>query len=210
MTEPDAAVFWESRYAGGDRIWSGRPNQAVVKTLNSLDPGRALDLGCGEGGDSVWLAERGWQVTAVDIAPAALARAKALADARGLSGGQITWLVEDLSSWQPTTCDYELVAACFLHSPIDFPRTSVLQRAAAAVAPGGYLLIVGHAEAPPWAWAQGHADHHFPSPTEELSTLQLDDANWETVIGEVLPREATGPDGQAATLHDTVVFVSRH
>ena len=196
MTDDDPAALWNSRYAERDQIWSGEPNQALVLAAGSLRPGRALDLGCGEGADAVWLAERGWNVTAVDIASTAVTRAKALATGRDVPENRITWLVEDLATWEPTG-SYELVSACFFHSPVDFPRTTVLQRAAAAVAPGGDLLIVGHAEPPPWAESHSHADHRFLSSAEELAELQLDDEVWTVGLSEVRPREATGTQRRA-------------
>ncbi len=210
MTEEDAAGFWESRYAERDLIWSGEPNHALVATVSGLRPGQALDLGCGEGADSVWLAERGWQVTAIDVASTAVARGRLLAARHHVEEGRITWLVQDLSSWHPAA-SYELVSACFLHSPVTLPRTAALRRAASAVNPGGHLLIVGHAEAPPWAKAHAHdgADHRFLGPAEELAGLELDEDTWETVVAEIRPRQATGPNGEHATLQDTVILLRR-
>lgn len=207
MTECEAAAFWEARYAEGAQIWSGEPNDALVATVAGLVPGRALDLGCGEGGDSVWLAEHGWQVTAVDIAAAAVARAKNVASGRGIPDGRITWVVTDLASWQPTD-DYELVSACFLHSPADFPRTDVLRRAAVAVAVGGHLLVVAHADAPPWSEDHEH-DHASFDPGEELADLQLESTVWDIVVSDIRPRQATGPHGEHATLRDSVVLLRR-
>ena len=204
----DAAAFWERRYGERERIWSGEPNGALVATVTGLPPGRALDLGCGEGGDALWLAEVGWQVTAVDITPTAVARAQAAAAARGVPDGRIAWVVADLGSWGPPGT-YELVSACFLHSPVEFPRTDVLRRAASTVTPGGHLLLVGHAGAPPWAEGHGHGDHRFPGPAEELAGLQLDEAEWETALCEVRARPARGPDGAHATLEDGVVLLRR-
>lgn len=93
-----SAEFWESRYADRDQIWSGNPNQALVDTMSGRAPGEALDLGCGEGGDSVWLAEQGWRVTAVDVSATAIARGRELASRRDVPDGRISWLVEDLST----------------------------------------------------------------------------------------------------------------
>jgi 2-polyprenyl-3-methyl-5-hydroxy-6-metoxy-1,4-benzoquinol methylase len=208
MSDGDRAAFWNSRYAERDQIWSGEPNQALVLAAESLPPGRALDLGCGEGADAVWLAERGWEVTAVDISATAVTRAKAVADGRGMKEDQITWLVEDLATWEPTG-PYQLVSACFFHSPVEFPRATVLQRAAATVAPGGDLLIVGHAEPPPWADTHSHAHHRFLSSAEELADLQLDDQVWTLAISEVRSREATGPGREPATLRDVITLVHR-
>jgi SAM-dependent methyltransferase len=208
MTDGDPTAFWNSRYAESDQVWSGEPNRALVQSATSLRPGRALDLGCGEGADAVWLAERGWNVTAVDIATNAVTRAAALATRRGVPPDRITWLVEDLATWTPPG-PYQLVSACFLHSPVDFPRTAVLQRASAAVAPDGHLLIVGHAEAPPWAASHNHTDHRFLSPAEELAELQLDEQTWTVAVSEVRPRDAMGPNGERATLRDVITLVHR-
>ena len=204
----DAVGFWEHHYGERDQIWSGKPNDALVATVADLPPGRALDLGCGEGGDALWLAGQGWQVTAVDITPTAIARAKAAAAARRVPASQISWVVEDLSSWEPPGA-YELVSACFLHSPLDFPRAAVLRRAASSVTPGGHLLVVGHADAPPWAKAHGHDDHRFLGPNEELAGLQLDDTEWETVVSGLRARHAIGPNEEHATLEDTVILLLR-
>jgi SAM-dependent methyltransferase len=204
----DAAGFWEARYAGRERIWSDEANLALVAIATRLRPGRALDLGCGEGADSVWLAEQGWWVTGVDVATTAITRAKALAARHDIPAGNITFLVEDLGSWQPVA-SYELVSACFLHSPVDFPRTAVLRRAASTVTPGGHLLIVGHAGAPPWAESHDTAGHRFLDPAEELASLQLDETAWETVVSDVRQREASGPRGEHATLDDAVVLIRR-
>lgn len=207
-TGQSAAEFWQELYAERDQIWSGRPNDALVAIVAALRPGRALDLGCGEGADSIWLASQGWQVTAVDIAATAIGRAKERAAARSIPEGQITWVVGDLSSWQPDS-QYELVSAFFLHSRVGFPRAAVLQRAAGAVAPGGHLLVVGHTEYPPWSEGHHHEDHHFLSPAEEVANLELDEGSWDILASELRPRQATGPDGQRATLDDTVVFLRR-
>jgi SAM-dependent methyltransferase len=157
--EPDATTFWEGRYREREQIWSGRPNRALVDVLDSIGvtPGTALDLGSGEGADSIWLAEQGWTVTGVDISTTALSRAEVHASDRGVAE-RIDWQQADLAEWIPSA-EYDLVSACFLHSPVAFPREEVLRRAATAVAPGGYLLVVGHASFPSWSRdASGEAD----------------------------------------------------
>lgn len=206
--EQESTTFWEDRYAERDQVWSGEPNRALVDVVSGLQPGFALDLGCGEGADSVWLAARGWQVTAVDIATTAVARGQALAATRGVMG-RIAWVVSDLRDWHSER-QYDLVSACFLHSPIDFPRADVLRSAAATLSPGGHLLIVGHAEPPPWASEHADHAHRFFGPAEELAELQLPEASWQTLISDVRPRDASGPDGEKATLLDSVVLLRRH
>lgn len=206
----DPAEFWDDRYAERERIWSGRPNQALVDTVGDLPPGRALDLGCGEGADSIWLAERGWQVTGVDVSATAVARARAHAEERGVT---VDLQVHDLAGWEPSqgaTGTYDLVSAAFLHTPLEFPRTEVLRRAGAAVVPGGHLFVLGHAEPPPWATGHdgpGHGPNQLMGPEEEVATLALD--GWETVVADLREREATGPDGQHGLLRDSVVLLRR-
>jgi SAM-dependent methyltransferase len=208
MTDHDAEVFWEGRYRGDEHVWSGEPNRALVDVVAEFDPGRALDLGCGEGGDSIWLARHGWRVTAVDIATTAIARAQDLATRRRISDGQIAWVVADLAAWRPTE-DYDLVSACFLQSPLDFPRTDVLRTAAGVVASGGHLLVVAHADAPPWAEDHDHADHPFVDPVTELADLELETTAWATLVCDVRPRQATGPNGERAVLKDSVLLLRR-
>jgi SAM-dependent methyltransferase len=206
--DQDAVDFWEDLYQQRDRIWSGRANHALVVVAETLAPGRALDLGSGEGGDSMWLAERGWQVTGIDISETALARAAAEARSRGLPEGRITWLQRDLSEWQPEG-EFDLVSACFLHSPVEFPRERVLRRAAGAVAPGGALLVVGHAAFPSWSNTPHHEQPVLPTAQEVFESLELAAAGWRVEISEARSREATGPDGQHGHLDDAVLLVRR-
>ncbi len=204
----DARTFWDARYGERPQIWSGAVNQVLADTAPGLTPRRALDLGCGEGGDSVWLAERGWQVTGVDVSATALERARAFSESRGLGGEQISWQRIDLAKDFPAG-KFELVSACFLASPLHLPRATILQRAAAAVAPGGTLLVVSHAAAPPWAGNSGGHRHFFPTPEEELAALDLPDDLWDIRCAEVRSRKAIGPDGKPGLLEDTVVIARR-
>lgn len=216
-TDPpaDPVEFWESRYAetrASGQIWSGRPNQALVDEVSDLAPGRALDLGCGEGGDSLWLAQRGWSVTGLDLSPTAVARAEAAAAAAGVAdrvrgvvadlAGDAAWL-EDEGAQQ-----FELVSACFLQSPLDFPRTEVLRRAAGLVAPGGRVLVVAHAAPPPWADVPPERHAEFQRVAREVADLDLDE-HWEIETAEDREREATGPDGQQGALLDSVLRARR-
>lgn len=196
--------MWEDRYAESERIWSGRPNDRLVEVVSGLTPGRALDLGCGEGGDAVWLAGHGWWVTAVDIADTALQRTR---EAAGELADRIDLQRHDLTRTFPEG-QFDLVSAHFLHSPTGWDRDPLMQRAAAAVAPGGMLLIVDHGEAPPWAPPHIH-EHRFPSADEVVAGLELDPALWDTVRKEAAPREATGPDGQSGHLIDNVIVLVR-
>jgi 2-polyprenyl-3-methyl-5-hydroxy-6-metoxy-1,4-benzoquinol methylase len=206
--EPTLAEFWEGRYGDAERVWSGHPNRTLVDVVTGLPVGRALDLGCGEGGDAIWLAQQGWQVTAVDVSRTAITRAEAAAAGAGVPPGRIRWQAHDLATW-PGNGTYELVAASFLHSPVEIPRSDILRRAAGLVAPGGHLFLLSHAALPPWSRYAHEHEHYFPTPAEEVESLELAATEWESRIVETREREATGPDGQLATLVDVVVLLHR-
>jgi SAM-dependent methyltransferase len=206
LSHSETQSFWDDLYRSRDRVWSGRANPVLVTLVDSMTPATALDLGCGEGGDAVWLAGRGWRVTATDVSEVALARGRAAAKAAGLDD-RIDWQEHDLSKTFPSG-SFELVSAQFLQSPIEFARESVLQAAAAAVSPGGLLLIVSHAAHPPWALSHNH-DVHFPSPQETVEGLELAPGEWRVDRAEVAERQATGPDGTVGMLSDCIVAVSR-
>lgn len=204
--EDETTAFWEGHYLARPQVWSGRANPVLVEEVAGLGPGAALDLGCGEGGDALWLAQHGWDVTAVDVAETALQRGAAAAVAAGLAD-RITWERHDLARSSPTG-SYDLVSAQFLQSPIELPRDQVLRRAADAVAPGGSLLVVSHAAYPPWA--SGH-DRRVALPTaaKVLAGLERAEDQWSVQRCEEADREAEGPDGQTGTLIDSVVLVRR-
>jgi SAM-dependent methyltransferase len=200
-----AQQHWESRYGEKDQFWSGRPNAHLPTVAQDLTPGRALDLGCGEGGDAVWLATNGWQVVAVDIANNALQRARTAAIAAGVED-RIDFQQHDLSDSFPDGV-FDLVSAQFLHSTVRLERPQILQRAAAAVIPGGTLLIVDHGEAPPWA--PEHVRHHvFQSAEEVVAELHLSD-QWRPEHAGPVTRDAVGPDGQQRTLTDNLIILRR-
>nr|WP_274638377.1 class I SAM-dependent methyltransferase [Microbacterium bovistercoris] len=203
-----AAEFWERRYAGASGVWSGRVNAVVSEVASTLIPGDALDLGCGEGGDAIWLAAHGWRVTAVDVSQTAVARARVAAQATGIPPASLTFIAADLAQWE-TPHKFDFVTSAFLHSwPVAIPRDDILRRSKNVVAPGGSLLILAHAEAPPWADPAFAAEARFPAPEEDLATLDLDDS-WLVDRCGVYERQATGPDGRRETLRDSVVLVRR-
>lgn len=204
--EGEAAQFWEAHYGGRDQPWSGNPNAFLVAAVAGRRPGTALELGCGEGGDAIWLAGQGWRVTAVDISGVALDRAAERAVAAGVAD-RVTPERHDLAHTFPAG-RFDLVAALYLHTQFDFPRDRVLQDAARAVAPGGLLLIVEHASIAPWSWNQDR-DTPFPTPEGILASLELDRAQWQIERLAAPEREATGPNGQVATVRDNVIAIRR-
>jgi len=131
---------WDRRYADSEFLWSVEPNRFVVRELGDLPPGRALDLASGEGRNAVWLAERGWRVTAVDFSRVGMQKARRLADARGVT---VDWVLADLREYEPEAGGYQLVLVAYLHVP-PAERAAVLDGACSALAPGGALLVIGH------------------------------------------------------------------
>ncbi|OBF26527.1 SAM-dependent methyltransferase [Mycobacterium sp. ACS1612] len=203
MSTPDAKEHWEQRYAERDQRWSGRVNVRLAEIVSAFQPGHALDLGCGEGADAWWLAERGWTVVAVDISDTALQRAAAGAEERGVSD-RIRFEQHDLSESFPNG-EFDLVSAQFLHSMIPFDRPKVLRRAASAVRSGGALLIVDHAGPPPWASELDHHHHDFPSAEEVIEGLELGD-EWDRERVDAVEREVAG---QTAAWTDNVIVLRR-
>lgn len=137
---PSRRQLWDERHAGHDPIESRQPDPSLATVAGPLAPGRALDLAAGDGRNAIWLAERGWRVTAVDFSTVALARAGAAAAAADVV---VDWVNADLLEWHPAAHWFDLVAVMFLHLPAD-ERRAVYAKAAAAVAPGGRLVVVGH------------------------------------------------------------------
>jgi SAM-dependent methyltransferase len=202
----DPVSYWEGHYGRRPQVWSGNPNGLLVELAGDLAAGTALDVGCGEGADAVWLASRGWRVTAVDVSATALERGARIAEAAGVAE-LIEWQAHDLARSFPSG-SYDLVTAQYLHSPIDFPRDDVLRAAAAAVAPGGTLLVVGHAASPPWS-AHEHPHEEFPVPAETAGALGLYEDPWVLEVCEVRERQTIGPNGEPATISDGVVLARR-
>ncbi|MFD3915961.1 class I SAM-dependent methyltransferase [Streptomyces sp. NPDC058603] len=198
--------FWEDFYRAKDAVWSGNANPVLVREITGLAPSTALDLGCGEGADAIWLALGGWRVTAVDVSSTALDRAAGHAAAAGVAD-RVDWQRHDLGVSLPTGT-FDLVSAQFLHSPLEIPRDRILRSAASAVAPGGTLLVVGHAGRPSWADDDTH-DARFPTNEEVLDALVLPDGQWRVERQETLERFLTAPDGRSGTVTDNLLRVRR-
>ena len=196
--------FWEELYGGSERRWSGRVNPVLADVVGPLAPGSALDLGCGEGGDAVWLAGHGWDVTAVDVSPTAVRRTTEHAAEAGV-GDRVRAERHDLARTLPDGT-FDLVSAQFLQTPLEFPRAEVLRRLAGQVRPGGLLLVVDHGSAPSWAWAH---DHEFPTPEQIADEIALSPDTWTRERVEMRERDVTGPNGEQATILDAVVAFRR-
>src|SRR6478735_448071 len=203
-----AARMWDEKYSSRSRMWSGEPNPQLVAEAADLPPGKALDLGCGEGADAIWLAARGWAVTALDVSAVALERAAAHARERG-QDATIEWVQQDLATWVPDRL-FDLVTAQFLHSTL-MPWQQALQLAAAAVRTGGTLLIVGHHPdgLPPWGEHHDHAPEKFFTADDLARELRIEEPEWRIDVLDTRPRLVTGPEGEAASLTDAVLRATR-
>ncbi|GGS43393.1 class I SAM-dependent methyltransferase [Streptomyces griseoviridis] len=195
------AEFWEARYRDSDRVWSGRPNDLLVREVSGLTPGTALDLGCGEGGDAVWLAARGWRVTGVDISATALDRAAGHAAEAGVAD-RTAWERHELGETFPEG-SFDLVSAHYLQSPVALDRPAALRRAAGAVAPGGTLLLVLHAGWPSWQ-TRPPFDAEFPALDGILAELALPEGEWTVTTRETVRRPSLSPEGVEGHREDHV------
>lgn len=203
MTDDFDQAAWDERWAAvlrdhPDVIANRPPNELLVSTAGGLSPGRALDAGCGHGAETLWLAARGWRVTAVDFAAAALDSGRGRAGALGADVAErIDWVQGDLGAWMPEPAAYDLVVSLYVH--VAGSVEAMVGRLAAGVAPGGTLLLVGHLPVDP--------DTGEPSPaagqtqvTVDAALGALDLAGWELVVTEDRRRPDDG-SGADAVIH---------
>jgi SAM-dependent methyltransferase len=197
MTEAE----WDDRYASEQQIWSGEPNVALVTEVGGLEPGTALDVGCGEGADALWLASQGWQVTALDVSAVALGRAAAEARKRG---AEVIWLHAGLLAAPRPLTGFDLVSAQYPSLPSTRERTA--ERALLdAVALGGHLVVVHHEMALDDAHAHGFDPTGFLGPS---TVAELLDEDWSIIVEETRPRHVSTGAGAHHT-HDVVLHAQR-
>ncbi|WP_158852939.1 class I SAM-dependent methyltransferase [Saccharothrix deserti] len=220
MTHGFDKEYWEQHWRRGSVDGPGSmggnpPNPYLARETGELVPGTALDAGCGAGAEAIWLASRGWQVTAADISSEALARAAERATASGASE-RLQWVEADLSAWNPGT-RFDLVMTHYAHPAM--PQLEFYDRIAGWVAPGGTLLIVGHlhtrsggGQGHGQSQGHGHGSGHPPaeaSATAAAITARLDETAWEVVTAEECHRTLIGHRGGEVPLHDVVVRATR-
>ena len=204
LTEYDQ-TYWDAFYNERPSIWSGQPNAQLVTEVADLTAGTALDVGSGEGADAIWLARQGWTVTAVDISEVALTRGAANAATDEASAARITWTRQNLLEWAPPESSLDLISAQFMHLPKE-EREPLFIRLAAAVAPGGTLLIVGHHPTDMESGAHRPPRTDLFYTAEEIGLL-LNPEQWD-ILAE--SRERTqNHDGEALTIHDAVLRARR-
>jgi SAM-dependent methyltransferase len=200
--------WFEERYRSAPALWSGRANPQLVADVTDLPPGTALDVGCGEGADAIWLASRGWKVTGVDFSTVALERAAGYAAQAGAEvAARIDWRHADLTVWAPPLEAFDLVSAQYMHLPPE-PRAALFARLSAAVAPGGTLLVVGH------DFSDLAAGARRPDMPEMFFTARevagaLDAEQWDVVVAATRPRPAKAHEGEHIEVRDAVLVARR-
>ena len=203
---PSGAEAWDERYRSARQLWSGNPNPQLIAEVVGLAPGRALDVGCGEGADAIWLAQQGWEVVGADISGVALERAARHAGETGPGvSARIEWRHVDLIEQPPEAGAFDLVSAQFMQLPAE-PRTRLFTALVAAVRAGGTLLIVGHHP------SDLETGVHRPRPElfytgDEIASLLV--GPWTVLVNEARPRPAVTPEGAAVTIHDAVFRAAR-
>jgi SAM-dependent methyltransferase len=198
------AQHWDERYRSRDQLFSGNPNGVLVTEAADLAPGRALDVGCGEGADALWLAGRGWRVTAVDISRVALERAAAAAATAGL-GDAVTWTQVDLTSTAPAAGAFDLVSLQYFPLPVQ-PDHTALRGLLDAVASGGTLLVGGHDLADSATYRHPDFDPAAYYQPDGIARLLGD--SWTVQVLESRLRTTAPPEG-THHVHDTVLRARR-
>ncbi|HLS03805.1 MAG TPA: methyltransferase domain-containing protein [Actinomycetales bacterium] len=212
MTHPQTSDEWDERYLERERLWSGKPNAVLTQLAEKLGAGgTALDVGCGEGADALWLASRGWAVTGIDLSAVAIERARASGAVQNLNAKFYVTDAIDFAKAAPQP--FDLVTAFFLHSRDEDQRAATMAVLPTLVRPGGKLLVVSHAAMPPWS-RHHHHDDGSPRPTfditpeSEIAALGLGE-DWKIDVAEEIERPVTDPDGEGAHLRDAVVLARR-
>ncbi|MEO3924830.1 class I SAM-dependent methyltransferase [Micromonosporaceae bacterium B7E4] len=193
--------WWERHYQEHPAM-HGSPSPQLVAEVTGLPIGSALDAGCGRGVDALWLARQGWQVTAVDVSPTAVSDAKDFAQHEPDVAARISWVVADLTTWQPPK-QYDLVVSQYVHPTIPFGE--FVARLAQAVASGGTLLVVGHDH------ADEHSAAHAPDKASigpEAVTGSLSKELWEVDVAESR-RRYVGHGSTRMSMRDLVVRARR-
>jgi SAM-dependent methyltransferase len=196
------AAAWDERYAAAGMVWSATPNQFVAAELAGLRPGRALDLACGEGRNALWLAERGWQVTAVDFSRVALDKGRALQERHPRGRDlRVEWVLGDALTYDAGRAAYDLVVLAYLQLVADQRRTAV-RRAFGSLRPGGTFFLVAHDASNLTEGTGGPTDPEVLFTAEEV-LADLDGERFEVEQADRVAREvpAQQPSGDSPHTH---------
>jgi SAM-dependent methyltransferase len=201
--------FWEQRWMTARLATDGAslpPNHTMTDTATALPVGTALDAGCGEAADALWLADRGWRVTAVDFVASVLQRGRSRAEELGPDvSARIQWQEADLSAWTPPVASFDLVTSHYMHGIAN--RESVFRRLADAVRPGGTLLVVGHHPSNADNSGEAMSAAVFFTTADLIAVLGDD---WVLVtVDDDVPRRTLNHDGQDVTVRAAMVRARR-
>lgn len=195
---------WNNRYQGNKRIWSANASSALVEVANDLKPGHAIDIGAGEGRNSIWLASKGWTVDALDFSEVALVKAQNYAKKAGVSE-KINFNHVDLTQFEPGKTTYDLVGLFYFHIPWA-NMVSVLNKAVRLVAPGGSFVLMAHDKDNIKNGFGGPQDCDVLYSASDVVKLLEDDLNVERA--ECVKRIVTTGNGERVAL-DCVVIAKR-
>lgn len=190
------AVDWDEKYRATDRLWSAEPNMFVADRLGDLPAGTGLDLGSGEGRNAIWLAGRGWEMTAVDFSEVAVERGRAVSD-------RVAWEVADVREWQPDH-HFDLVVIAYLHL-VEAEMERVVTRASRWLDPGGELFMIGHDRS---NIEQGHGGPQVPEVLWDIDLFRSWVDGMTMVESQVVRRPVDTPDGLEIA-RDTLIRARR-
>ncbi len=197
---------WDARYQAKPLVWSAGPNTLFAELVATLPTGRALDLACGEGRNTLHLAAQGWSATGVDFSVVAIEKAKQIADQRGLT---LSLIAEDVIDYDPGEATFDLVAIIYLHTS-SAEREIWLPRAVRAVSPGGVLLYIGH---DPRNVAEGVGGPQDPDLLPNVDTLAGYLPSFDMLRAEVVTRVVDADPGHGGAVSglalDTLVMARR-
>jgi SAM-dependent methyltransferase len=183
---------WDDRYRATDRLWSAEPNVFVADRLGSQRPGTGLDLASGEGRNAIWLAEQGWDMTAVDFSAAGIERGRAASD-------EVSWVVADIRTWEPDDV-YHLVVIAYLQLSVE-EFEPLIRRVVTWLTPGGELFMVGH--------DRSNIEHGVGGPQVPAVLWDVEEiVPWlnglDILEAEIVERDVVGDDGPRVAL-DTLI-----
>ena len=186
------AVDWDEKYQAADRLWSAGPNMFVADRLGNVPAGAGLDLASGEGRNAIWLAERGWEMTAVDFSEVAVERGRAVSD-------RVEWEVADVREWRPDRV-FDLVVIAYLHL-VEQEMREVVTRAASWLEGGGELFMIGHDRS---NIERGHGGPQVSEILWETDLLRSWIEGMVVVESQVVRRPVDTPEGSKVA-RDTLV-----
>lgn len=200
---------WNNLYSEREQVWSGKPNMTLVTLIERRPPTTVLDLGCGEGGDVIWLAQRGWTATGIDISDVAIERARQAAEKLGV---EAEFVAADLAEWR-TGKKFNLIVSSFMQSHFDdLDRIGIFRAALELLNVGGELVSISHAGMPSFVKKDDprrEKMENLPQSLVEAHTLTEDDDRFEVKLAETRSRTVISPDGEEGTIDDGVLVIKR-